>query len=101
MTEKSKLKSYEIWLKYAKSDLLIAEVETDGVLFETRCFHAQQAVEKVLKAVLIAREAEKLLKLIGLVKLFINYLKILRFHPSWIRQNIFRNMLLRPAIQVN
>lgn len=43
------------WLRYAYSDLEIARVkEVPKVLLETLCFHAQQAAEKALKAVLVA-----------------------------------------------
>ena len=43
------------WLRFAKSDLAVAQRPPDGhVLTETLCFHAQQAVEKSLKAVLLA-----------------------------------------------
>jgi len=43
------------WLRYAHSDLELARVgRSPKVLFEGLCFHAQQAVEKALKAVLIA-----------------------------------------------
>jgi HEPN domain-containing protein len=44
------------WLRYARSDLELARVvRPDEVLFEGLCFHAQQAAEKALKAVLIAK----------------------------------------------
>lgn len=43
------------WLRYAKSDLALAASKPDGVLLDTLCFHAQQAAEKSLKAVLILR----------------------------------------------
>ena len=44
------------WVRYATSDLLIAETPPpSGVLLEHLCFHAQQATEKALKAVLVAR----------------------------------------------
>lgn len=44
------------WLRYARSDFELARVtRPDEVLLEGLCFHAQQAVEKVLKAVLIAK----------------------------------------------
>ena len=44
------------WLRYAYSDLELARVERpSNVLFEGLCFHAQQAAEKALKAVLIAK----------------------------------------------
>lgn len=42
------------WLRYARSDLALAHIPAEGdVLFETLCFHAQQAAEKSLKAVLV------------------------------------------------
>ncbi len=45
------------WLRYAHSDLELARiVRPDEVLFEGLCFHAQQAAEKALKAVLIAKD---------------------------------------------
>jgi HEPN domain-containing protein len=44
----------EQWLIYAKSDLELARVDLPNfVLLETLCYHAQQAAEKSLKAVLI------------------------------------------------
>lgn len=44
------------WLRHARSDLALAKVTaTEHVLRETLCFHAQQAAEKSLKAVLILR----------------------------------------------
>jgi HEPN domain-containing protein len=44
------------WLRYAQADLALARVELppDG-LYETLCFHAQQAAEKALKTVLLHR----------------------------------------------
>ena len=43
------------WIRYAKSDLNLAGVaRPSGVLLELLCFHAQQAAEKALKAVLVA-----------------------------------------------
>jgi HEPN domain-containing protein len=42
-------------LAHANSDLVLAGVDRpDGVMFEGLCFHAQQAAEKALKAVLIS-----------------------------------------------
>ena len=42
------------WLRRAKSDLALASVSLPpDVLYSELCFHAQQAVEKCLKAVLI------------------------------------------------
>ena len=49
--------SAEDWLRYASSDLELARIEKpDGVLLENLCFHAQQAAEKTLKAVLVFLE---------------------------------------------
>ena len=43
------------WLRYAESDLEIARTtQSSRILLEGLCFHAQQAVEKALKAVLVA-----------------------------------------------
>ena len=47
------------WLAYAESDLAVAGgVDRPGVLTETLCFHAQQAAERAIKAVLVAGGAE-------------------------------------------
>lgn len=44
------------WMRFARSDLAVARRVPDAdVLMETLCFHAQQAVEKSLKAVLLTR----------------------------------------------
>jgi HEPN domain-containing protein len=43
------------WLQYARSDLALARAEAPEIYLEHLCFHAQQAVEKALKAVLIMR----------------------------------------------
>lgn len=43
------------WLRYAKADMAMAQVkQTPDMLLEGLCFHAQQASEKAIKAVLIA-----------------------------------------------
>lgn len=43
------------WMQYAQSDLKLAHTgTTPGVLYETLCFHLQQAVEKAIKAILIS-----------------------------------------------
>ena len=49
--------SAEDWLRYARSDLEISKVSdlSDRILLEELCFHAQQAAEKALKAILIAK----------------------------------------------
>jgi len=45
------------WLLHANSDLELARIgKSPKVLFETLCFHAHQAVEKAIKAVLIAHK---------------------------------------------
>ncbi|MFZ4667582.1 MAG: HEPN domain-containing protein [Prochlorotrichaceae cyanobacterium] len=45
--------SVQRWMKYAQSDLDLARINAPNtVLPETLCFHAQQAVEKALKALL-------------------------------------------------
>ncbi len=48
--------SPEDWLRHARSDLELARISTPpAVLPEQLCFHAQQAAEKALKAVLVAQ----------------------------------------------
>lgn len=43
------------WLRNALGDLTLARLKkTRGMLYEHLCFHAQQAAEKALKAVLLA-----------------------------------------------
>ena len=48
------------WLAHAESDLNLARVARDrkDVLPEQSCFHAQQAAEKSLKAVLLFKQIE-------------------------------------------
>lgn len=47
--------SPQAWLASARSDLELAQVpRSEGILREALCFHAQQAAEKALKALLIA-----------------------------------------------
>ena len=44
------------WLRHARSDLAVAsQAVAPDILFETLCFHAQQAVEKSIKAVLLQK----------------------------------------------
>jgi HEPN domain-containing protein len=46
--------SPEDWLRFAKSDLALSQmIDAPDVLLETLCFHAQQATEKSIKAVLV------------------------------------------------
>ena len=43
------------WLRFARSDLALSRTrKTPAVLYEHLCFHAQQASEKSLKALLVA-----------------------------------------------
>ena len=46
------------WMNRARSDLTQAKNQVPGVYFENLCFNAQQAAEKAIKAVLIARDIE-------------------------------------------
>lgn len=47
------------WLRRAQSDLALASIPLPhGVLYNELCFHAQQTVEKCLKAVLIYHNIE-------------------------------------------
>lgn len=47
------------WLLHAKSDLKLAKLGlNEDVLPEQICFHAQQAVEKTLKAILLSRKVD-------------------------------------------
>jgi len=41
------------WLNRARSDLAMAKTQGSGIYYEDLCFHAQQAVEKAIKAVLL------------------------------------------------
>jgi len=44
------------WLRYAKADLALASISLPAnALYEQLCFHAQQAAEKAIKAVLISQ----------------------------------------------
>ena len=46
------------WLNRARSDLTLAKSGSRGVYLEDLCFHAQQAVEKAVKALLTKRNVE-------------------------------------------
>ena len=46
------------WMNRARSDLTQAKNQVPGVYLENLCFNAQQAAEKSIKGVLIAREIE-------------------------------------------
>jgi len=41
------------WIRRARSDLALARAKSEGVYLEDLCFHAQQAAEKAIKALLI------------------------------------------------
>jgi HEPN domain-containing protein len=41
------------WISRARSDLALARAKPEGVYLEDLCFHAQQAAEKGIKALLI------------------------------------------------
>jgi len=44
------------WFRRAESSLTLAGTKTPGVLYEDLCYQAQQAAEKALKAVFVARK---------------------------------------------
>jgi HEPN domain-containing protein len=48
------LSTPEEWMKHAESDFMLAQLARDNatVLSQQVCFHAQQAAEKALKALL-------------------------------------------------
>ena len=47
------------WLRHARADLALASIlDDDRIAPEILAFHAQQAAEKALKAVLVARQVE-------------------------------------------
>lgn len=51
--------SPEEWLRYARSDLMIAKITpTAAMMLEGLCFHAQQTAEKALKAILSPMESK-------------------------------------------
>jgi HEPN domain-containing protein len=43
------------WLRMAREDLALAQAQVPGVGYGLLCFHAQQAAEKGIKAVLLER----------------------------------------------
>ena len=49
------MKDAREWIRRARSDLALARAERKGVYLEDLCFHAQQAAEKAIKALLIRR----------------------------------------------
>ncbi len=51
-------KEAEAWLKISAEDLQSAEVLFERRLFRMACYHAQQSVEKILKALLADHEVD-------------------------------------------
>lgn len=51
-------KEAEAWLRISAEDLQSAEVLSDRKLFRPACYHAQQSVEKCLKALIVDRDIE-------------------------------------------
>ena len=45
----------DYWIRNAEGDLAMARAQVPGASVEHHCFHAQQAAEKALKAVSVAR----------------------------------------------
>jgi HEPN domain-containing protein len=46
------------WLRYAREDLLAAEVFVEQEMARQACFHAQQAAEKAIKTALVFLQIE-------------------------------------------
>lgn len=47
------------WLRHANSDLQLARIgHAPGVMLEELCFHAQQATEKAIKALLVLKSVD-------------------------------------------
>ncbi len=55
MSDQEQSELVDGWIERARSDLILGQTAliTEGVLPEDACFHAQQAAEKALKALLI------------------------------------------------
>jgi len=53
MFEPPPLEDAREWISRARSDLALAQARPEGVYLEDLCFHAQQAAEKAIKALLI------------------------------------------------
>jgi HEPN domain-containing protein len=47
------MNEYEAWLRYARDDLRVAGWAMEGEVFSQVCFHAQQCIEKSIKALLV------------------------------------------------
>ncbi len=46
---------WQLWFEFAERDLAACEKLLEGKLYANACFHAQQAVEKALKGLLLHR----------------------------------------------
>lgn len=57
------------WLFFADSDLALAQAALEKSIYHLACFHAQQAVEKFLKACLVKQQA-RVRKTHSLVELY-------------------------------
>ena len=44
------------WLSFAEEDLRVAELAMQASIYNQACFHAQQCVEKCLKALFVVRD---------------------------------------------
>ena len=62
------------WMRHAESDLAYACANPKGVLPEHRCFHAQQAAEKALKAVFVAHGMD--VRITHFINVLLNDLKV-------------------------
>ncbi len=72
MSDPERVEETRLWLRFAREDLEIAELILEqGSVPRAACFNAQQAAEKALKALLIARDTEfpKTHELFGLSRL--------------------------------
>jgi HEPN domain-containing protein len=78
------------WLQKAHSNLLSARIllAHDPPVFDTACFHCQQAVEKALKAFLVWKEVpfEKVHSLVYLLDLGVAQEPGARSLESWVSE---------------
>ncbi len=86
-----KLELVQEWLRIAQKDLESAVhlFQRDPPLLETACFHAQQTVEKALKAVLLLNEqrpprTHNLEDLLGLCNCWIQGLSVFEERCAWL-----------------
>jgi HEPN domain-containing protein len=77
--ELPKAGSAAYWLRFAEGDLVLARRQpSEEVLLELLCFHAQQAVEKAIKAVLLhfAEQVPRTHSIEALVKIAAKHIEI-------------------------